>query len=103
MPESAKSEVKPEVKIVKPSFEAAKPAGKPALESAAAKPELRPADSIRPGVSPALQATAGKTAGEKLVAGVSFGYVVAATVISVLVGYLWYKFFSLLSGGKNRD
>lgn len=40
--------------------------------------------------------TADKTS-TKIVAGMQVGYIIAATFISVLVAFLWYKFFSALS------
>jgi len=82
VPAGAKPEIKTDVKI----------AGIPkTVSSADKKPE--PAAKELP--------AADKKGGEKLADGIMIGYVVAATVISVLVGYLWYKFFSSLARIRN--
>lgn len=75
-PLADKPEIKPEVKIVKTPVSAEPD-----------KPVKRPAAS----------------GGEKVVAEIRVGYIVAATVISVLVGFLWYKFFSSLTGMDSRS
>ncbi len=75
-PLAAKAEAKPEVKIVKAP-----------VSSLSEKPVERSAASV-----------SGKVSAE-----VRVGYVLAATVISVLVGFLWYKFFSSLASINSRS
>lgn len=77
--ENARPEIKADVKIT----------GTPKTLPAEAK-------KLEPAVKEAM-AAGDKKGGEKFTNGIRIGYVVAATVISVLVGFLWYKFFSSLA------
>lgn len=95
----AAPELKPDVKIVKTpvtssdaSEKLRQPStpGKPGGEAVTAEVRVKP--DVVAGVT-----TGTRSSGENMAAGVRFGYIVAATVISVLVGFLWYKFFSSLA------
>lgn len=85
---AVEAEVKPEVKIVKPveSVET-QPQAAPLRQSPVEAPITRPADK----------------SSAKIVAGMQVGYIIAATFISVLVAFLWYKFFSSLSNVNSRS
>jgi len=86
VPEKAVPEIKPDVKI-------AEPPKAPSVSS--------PSSSAAVGSNKTTQNATAQVAGKSLAAGVQIGYVVAATVISVLVGFLWYKFFSSLARIKD--
>mgnify|MGYP007050475048 CR=1 FL=1 len=84
--EKAAPEIKPDVKIAESPKE-------PSVSS--------PVSSSAVNSNKAAQSTTAHGAGKSLTTGVQIGYVVAATVISVLVGFLWYKFFSSLARIKD--
>lgn len=85
--------VKPEVKIVRsaPAAEPVFPRTPPKAEEAVSTPVSAPA------------VNAGDKNAVRSGAGVPVSYIITATFISVLVGFLWYKFFSSLATMKSRS
>ncbi|EKD83332.1 MAG: hypothetical protein ACD_39C00745G0002 [uncultured bacterium] len=83
-------EVKPEVKISTPSV------------TADVKGSELPSDKGSPAPRPLSYQVSEKGAAISG-AGLRVSYIIAATFISVLVGFLWYKFFSALSGMNSRS
>ncbi|PKL46886.1 MAG: hypothetical protein CVV42_15005 [Candidatus Riflebacteria bacterium HGW-Riflebacteria-2] len=97
-PTTASSELKPDVKIAKtPEIVAVSEDRPVSTVSATTRPAKEPVakEPVAAGVHLASSALSGSAAGIRI------SYVIAATVISVLVGFLWYKFFSSLARIKD--
>lgn len=92
-PVAEPARVKPEVKIVRSS-----PAAEPVFPRTPPKAE----ESVSAPVS-APAVNAGDKSAARSGAGMPVSYIITATFISVLVGFLWYKFFSSLATMKSRS
>ena len=95
----------PEPEVTPPSAlrsaaSSVKHSAKPVAES---RPKVEPVSSgsASPELKPDVKIATPSTVASTAASGVRFGYIVAATVISVLVGFLWYKFFSSLARIKD--
>ncbi|PKL45835.1 MAG: hypothetical protein CVV41_02190 [Candidatus Riflebacteria bacterium HGW-Riflebacteria-1] len=108
------AENKPKIAPVAPASPAS-----PAAEPVKAQPEVKivrssspepmfpktPPKAEEPIVSPVLPQVVKAVAksGDKAAdGGISVSYIITATLISVLVGFLWYKFFNALATMKSR-